>query len=577
MLIQTLRTFLAPYLRLLLLVVLLSLVGTLASLFLPSLNASIIDHGVARGDVGLIWHTGAAMLAISALQGLCAAATVYFSAKAAMGFGRDLRGAIFGKVLSISAQEFSSLGAPSLITRTTNDVLQVQMLVMMSCTMLVSAPITMVGGLFMAIRTDIGLSWIVLVAVFALLLATGVLVTQMRPLFGVMQRRIDAVNRVLREQITGIRVIRAFVRESHEEARFAESNAQLRTTATSIGILMASLQPIIMVLMNGFSVVVLWFGADHIASGQVPVGSLIAFLFYLIQILSSVMMASFLLILAPRAAVCAVRIQEVLGTEPSIASPVSGVTEIQGRTGVEFRNAAFSYPGAELPVLHDISFNAAAGQTIGIIGSTGAGKTTLVSLIPRLIDVTGGAVTIGGVDVRDFDTDALCGKIGLVPQTAFLFIGTVASNLRYGRPDATDNELWHALRAAQAEDFVRAMPEGLNAPITQGGGNVSGGQRQRLAIARVLVRKPEIYLFDDSFSALDVDTEARLRAALKAETAGAVVIFVSQRVATIRDAACILVLEDGAIVGEGAHDELLATCPTYAEIVDSQLNTEDSV
>jgi ATP-binding cassette subfamily B multidrug efflux pump len=576
MLIQILRTFLAPYRSQLGVVIALSTVGTLASLYLPSLNASIIDEGVARGNTDFIWRTGGIMLAVSLLQGACAATSVFFGAKAAMGFGRDLRGAIFGKVLAYSARELNALGAPSLITRNTNDVLQVQMLVMMSCTMLVTAPITMIGGVFMAIREDAGLSWLLLAAVPALAVAIGLLVVRMRPLFGVMQLRIDAVNRVLREQITGIRVVRAFVREPDEQARFATANAQLSDTARALGVLMASLQPIIMFMMNGFSVAVLWFGAERIASGHMQVGALTAFLSYLIQILMSVMMATFLLMMAPRAVVCAERIQEVLGTEPSVVPPEHGVKETYSRSRVELRGAEFTYPGADVPVLHDINFTAAAGQTTAIIGSTGAGKTTLLSLIPRLIDVTGGAVMIGGVDVRDLDPDTLGSKIGLVPQKAFLFSGTVASNLRYGKPDATDDELWHALRVAQAETFVRAMPEGLDAPIAQGGSNVSGGQRQRLAIARALIRRPEIYLFDDSFSALDVATDARLRAALKAETEGAVVIIVSQRVATIRDAARILVIEDGAVVGDGSHGELLRTCPTYAEIVDSQLSAEEA-
>jgi ATP-binding cassette subfamily B protein len=576
MLIQTLRTFLAPYKGLLLLVTGLSLVGTLASLYLPSLNASIIDEGVSRGDTSFIWRTGGMMLAVSALQGVCAATSVYFGAKAAMGFGRDLRAAIFGQVLSFSARELNSLGAPSLITRNSNDVVQVQMLVMMSCTMLVTAPITMIGGVFMAIREDAGLSWILVAAVPTLILAIGFLISRMRPLFGVLQTRIDTVNRVLREQITGIRVVRAFVREPDEEARFAVANAELTDTARSLGVLMASLQPVIMFLMNVFSIAVLWFGADRIASGHMQVGALTAFLSYLIQILMSVMMASFLLMMAPRAAVCAERIQEVLKTEPSVVPPAQGVKETYSRSRVELRAAEFTYPGADVPVLRDISFIAATGQTTAIIGSTGAGKTTLLSLIPRLIDATAGAVMVGGVDVRDLDPDTLGNKIGLVPQKAFLFSGTVASNLRYGKPDATDEELWHVLRVAQAEDFVRAMTGGLDAPITQGGGNVSGGQRQRLAIARALIRRPEIYLFDDSFSALDVATDARLRTALRPETDGAVVIIVSQRVATIVDAARILVLEDGAVVGDGTHDELLKTCPTYVEIVDSQLSAEEA-
>ena len=576
MLIQTLRTFLAPYRGLLLIVVTLSLIGTMASLYLPSLNAAIIDQGVATGDTGFIWRSGGVMLAVSALQGLCAATSVYFGARAAMRFGRDLRAAIFGRVLAFSARELNSLGAPSLITRNTNDVQQVQMLVLMSCTMLVSAPITMVGGVFMAVREDIGLSWLVALAVPFLVMAIGFLIVRMRPLFGVLQTRIDTVNRVLREQITGIRVVRAFVREPDEKLRFAKANADLTETATKLGVLMASIFPVVMFLMNAFSVAVLWFGASRVAAGHMQIGALTAFLSYLIQILMSVMMATFLLMIAPRAAVCAGRIQEVLRTEPSVVPPAKGVTETSGPSRIEMHAAEFTYPGADLPVLRDLHFVAEAGQTTAIIGSTGAGKTTLVSLIPRLFDVTGGSVEVNGVDVRELDPDVLGNKIGLVPQKAFLFSGTVASNLRYGKPDASEEELWHALKVAQAEDFVRAMPGGLDAAIAQGGSNVSGGQRQRLAIARALVRRPEIYLFDDSFSALDVATDARLRAALKAETRDAVVIVVSQRVATIADAERILVLEDGAIVGDGTHDTLLATCPTYFEIVDSQLSAEEA-
>ncbi len=576
MLIRTLRTFLSPYRGLLLLVIALSLVGTMASLYLPSLNAAIIDRGVARGDTGFIWRSGGTMLAVTALQGLCAAASVYFGAKAAMCFGRDLRRAIFAHVLAFSARELNSLGAPSLITRNTNDVQQVQMLVMMSCTMLVSAPITMIGGVIMAVHEDVGLSWLLALAVPVLIGSIGAVILRMRPLFGRLQTRIDTVNRVVREQITGIRVVRAFVREPHEEARFARANADVTETARSLGVLMASIYPIVMLIMNGFSVAVLWFGAHRIAAGHMQVGSLTAFLAYLIQILTSVMMATFLLMLAPRAAVCAGRIQEVLGTEPSVVPPAVGVTATQEPGRVEMRGAQFSYPGADLPVLREISFEAVAGQTLAIIGSTGAGKTTLMSLIPRLFDATGGSVLVCGVDVRDLDPETLGGKIGLVPQKAFLFSGTVASNLRYGRPDATDDELWHALRVAQAEDFVRAMPDGLETVIAQGGANVSGGQRQRLAIARALVRRPDIFLFDDSFSALDVATDARLRAALKAETGHAVVIIISQRVATIAGADRILVLEDGLIVDDGTHEALLATCPTYVEIVDSQLSAEEA-
>ena len=576
MLIFTLRSFLAPYRGLLMLMLMLSLVGTMASLYLPSLNAAIIDQGVARGDTGFIWRTGRLMLAVSALQGLCAATSVYFGAKAAMSFGRDLRGAIFGKVLAFSGWELNNLGAPSLITRNTNDVQQVQMLVLMSCTMLVSAPITMIGGVIMAVQEDAGLSWLLVLAVPVLVASIGALIMRMRPLFGLLQTQIDTVNRVLREQITGIRVVRAFVREPEEQARFAKANADMTQTATSLGVLMASIFPVVSFTMNAFSVAVLWFGAHRIAAGHMHVGALTAFLTYLIQILTSVMMATFLLMQAPRAAVCAGRIQEVLRTELSIVMPVKGVVATTGPSTVEMRGVQFTYPGADLPVLRDLSFVAAHGQTTAIIGSTGAGKTTLVSLIPRLFDVTGGSVRVSGVDVRDFDPDTLGDKIGLVPQKAYLFSGTVASNLRYGKPDATDHELWHALKVAQAVDFVRAMPDALDAVIAAGGSNLSGGQRQRIAIARALVRRPEIYLFDDSFSALDVATDARLRAALKAETREAVVIIVSQRIATIANAERILVLEDGLIVGAGTHAALLATCPTYLEIVDSQLSAEEA-
>jgi ATP-binding cassette, subfamily B, multidrug efflux pump len=463
-----------------------------------------------------------------------------------------------------------------LITRNTNDVQQVQMLVLLSSTMFIAAPITMIGGIFMALRTDVGLSWLVVVAVPLLGLSVGLVVMRMRPLFRLMQTRIDVVNRVLREQITGIRVVRAFVREPYETARFAKASADVTETQTSVGRYVASIFPIVMFIMNASSVAVLWFGAMRIDSGKMQIGALTAFLTYLIQILMSVMMATFLLIIAPRAIVCAERIQEVLTTESSVVLPEHPVTELAQRSVVSFTAAEFSYPGADFPVLREITFTAEAGQTTAIIGSTGAGKTTLVSLIPRLFDVTGGSVTVDGVEVRDLEADLLWSRIGLVPQKPFLFSGAVASNLRYGKPEATDEELWRALRVAQAEDFVREMPDQLEAPISQGGTNVSGGQRQRLAIARALVKRPEIYVFDDSFSALDVATDARLRAALKRETRGAAVIIVGQRVATIADADKILVMEDGEIVGSGTHDELLVDCPTYAEIVDSQLSAEEA-
>ena len=576
MLIPMLRRFLAPYRRLLVVVIALSLVGSMASLFLPSLNAAIIDNGVARGDTAYIWRTGGVMLVVSLLQVVCTITGTYFGARVAMSFGRDVRGAIFGRVLAFSAREVNRFGAPSLITRTTNDVQQVQMLVLMSATMLLSAPITMIGGIIMALREDVGLSWLVAVAMPVLAGAIFLVVRQMRPLFRIMQDRIDTVNRVLREQITGIRVVRAFVREPYETKRFAKANGELTAVTTTVGRLQASLFPIVMLILNISSVAVLWFGAQRIAAGQMQIGSLTAFLTYLIQILFSVMMATFLLMIAPRAAVSADRIGEVLETDSSVVLPTEPVTDLPLTSTVEFADTEFTYPGAETPVLRNINLLARPGLTTAIIGSTGAGKSTLISLIPRLFDATGGGVRVDGVDVRDIDADLLWSRIGLVPQKPFLFTGTVASNLRYGNPDATDEELWHALRVAQAEDFVRAMPHQLEAPISQGGTNVSGGQRQRLSIARALVKQPEIYVFDDSFSALDVTTDARLRAALKAETRDRCVIIVGQRVATIADADQIVVLEHGEVVGTGTHDELLETCPTYAEIVDSQLSAAEA-
>jgi ATP-binding cassette subfamily B multidrug efflux pump len=515
------------------------------------------------------------MLAVSLVQIVCAAFATYLGARAAMSFGRDVRGAVFERVLAFSAREMNQFGAPTLITRTTNDVQQVQLLALLSSTVFVAAPITMIGGVIMALREDVVLSWLIIVAVPVLVLAIGALIWKMRPLFRVVQTRIDTVNRVLREQITGIRVVRAFVREPFEAERFGRANAELTSAQTSVGRYQAALFPIVMLVLNVSSVAVLWFGARRIDGGEMQIGALTAFLTYLVQILMSVMMATFLLLIAPRAAVCAERIQEVLGTESSVVLPTDGVATTAEVSRVRFDHVDLTYPGAESPVLCDVSFTAEPGQTTAIIGSTGSGKTTLVSLVPRLFDTTGGTVEVDGVDVRQLEPEALWSRIGLVPQRAFLFSGTVASNLRYGRPDATDDELWAALRTAQAEDFVRAMPEQLEAPISQGGGNVSGGQRQRLAIARALVKKPEVYVFDDAFSALDVATDARLRAALARETQGACVIIVGQRVATIREADLIIVLEDGRVVGRGTHESLLADCPTYGEIVDSQLSAEE--
>jgi ATP-binding cassette, subfamily B, multidrug efflux pump len=576
MLIRLLRSYLARYRRPITGLLILSLAGTMAALLLPSLNAAIIDEGVAKGDTGFIWRTGGMMLAVTLVQVGCSIGATYLGAKTAMSFGRDVRGALFQRVLSFSARELNHFGAPSLITRNTNDVQQVQMLVLLSCTMFVAAPITMIGGIIMALRTDVGLSWLVAVAMPVLALSIFLVIRKMSPLFRLMQTRIDTVNRVLREQITGIRVVRAFVREPYEAARFARANAELTDTATSVGRYVASIFPIVMFILNASSVAVLWFGARRIDAGDMQIGALTAFLTYLVQILMSVMMATFLLIIAPRAAVCAERIQEVLQSESSVLPPERPVTQLPAVGVVTFTDTEFTYPGAASPVLKKINFTAEPGQTTAIIGSTGAGKSTLVSLISRLFDATGGSVKVDGVEVRDCDPELLWSRIGLVPQKAFLFSGTVASNLRYGKPDATDEELWRALRVAQAEDFVREMPAQLEAPISQGGTNVSGGQRQRLAIARALVKRPEIYVFDDSFSALDVATDARLRAALERETAEAAVIIVGQRVATIADADKIIVLEHGEIVGCGTHEELLANCPTYAEIVDSQLSAEEA-
>ncbi|MFI6677112.1 ABC transporter ATP-binding protein [Kribbella sp. NPDC050470] len=576
MLLRLLRTHLRPYAGNLTMVVVLQLIGTIASLYLPSLNADIIDNGVAKGDTGYIMETGGWMLAVSLVQIICTVFAVYFGAKTAALLGRDLRSAVFHRVGEFSAREVNQFGAPTLISRSTNDVTQIQMLVVTTCTLLVAAPITMVGGVVMAVREDVGLSWLVAVAVPLLAASVGFIASRMVPQFRRMQKNVDGVNRVLREQITGIRVVRAFVREPHEVERFGEANENLTDTAIKAGRLMALVFPVVMLILNLSSIAVLWFGASRVENGTMEVGALTAFLSYLIQILFSVMMATFVMIMVPRASVCADRIGEVLDTESSVRPPVTPIRTFTGRGQLVFENASFQYPGAAEPVLRDISFVASPGRTTAIIGSTGAGKTTLLSLVPRLFDATAGRVLVDGIDVRDIEPEALWERIGLVPQRPYLFSGTVASNLRYGNPDAGDEELWTALEIAQGKDFVEAMAEGLDAPIAQGGTNVSGGQRQRLAIARALVRKPEIYLFDDSFSALDLATDARLRAALRPVTAEACVVIVAQRVSTIVDADQIVVIEDGAIVGTGTHDELLESCPTYVEIVESQRSAEEA-
>lgn len=573
-LIRVLRTHLRPYRTWLGYVAGLQLVSTLAALYLPSLNADVIDNGVARGDTGYILRIGAWMLLISLVQISAAVVAVFFGARTAMSFGRDLRGAIFGRVGAFSAREIAQFGAPSLITRNTNDVQQVQMLVVMACTLMIGAPIMCVGGIVMALREDLGLSWLVGVSVPLLAVLIGLIVRRLVPQFRAMQRRIDTVNKVLREQLAGIRVVRAFVREPRETERFARANDDLTGSGLRAGRLMALLFPTVMLVLNVSSVAVLWFGAARVSSGQMQIGSLTAFLTYLAQILMSVMMATFMLMMVPRAAVCAERIEEVLGTESSVVLAAVPVTRTEMRAQVEFRDVSFQYPGASEPVLCGISLRVEPGTTTAFVGSTGSGKSTLVSLVPRLFDVTGGAVLVDGVDVRELDPDLLSLLIGLVPQKAYLFGGTVASNLRYGNPEATDEQLWQALSVAQARDFVEAMPEGLASPIAQGGTNVSGGQRQRLAIARALVHRPEIYLFDESFSALDLGTDARLRAALRPVTREAAVLVVASRISSIADADQIVVLEAGRVIGIGRHDELLETCPTYAEIVESQLSAQ---
>ncbi len=578
MLLRLLRARLAPYRRDLGIVVVLQFLATMAALYLPSLNADIIDNGVARGDTGYIVRTGGVMLAVSLVQIACSVGAVYVGARTAMAFARDVRAALFHRVGSFSSRELATFGAPSLITRNTNDVQQVGMLVLMGATMMVTAPIMMVGGVLMAVREDAGLSWLVAVAVPLLFAAVGIIASQMVPGFRLMQTRIDAVNRILREQITGIRVVRAFVREPVEEARFQRANVQLSDVAIRVGRWMATMFPTVMLILNVSSVAVLWFGAHRVDAGAMQIGSLTAFLAYLVQILMAVMMASFMLMMVPRAAVCADRIVEVLDTDSSVVPPAAPLVPAPrtGRGELSMRGVTFTYPGAEEPVLRGIDLDARAGRTLAVIGSTGAGKTTLLNLVPRLFDVTSGSVSVDGVDVRRLDPDALWSRIGLVPQKAFLFSGTVADNLRYGKSDATEAEMWQALEIAQARDFVEQMSGGLEARLSQGGGNVSGGQRQRLAIARAVIRHPEIYLFDDSFSALDLATDARLRAALRPVTRDATVVIVAQRVSTIIDADEILVLEDGAVVGRGTHEELLDTCATYLEIVASQLTPEEA-
>jgi len=565
-----------PYWPLLAGVVIFQLAQSIANLYLPTLNADIIDNGVAVGDTDYIWHIGGIMLGLSFVQVLCTIVAVFFGAMLAMRVGRDLRSQIFSRVGTFAESEVQHFGAPSLITRSTNDVQQVQMMVLMTATLLVTAPFMAVGGVIMALQQDVALSWIFVVAIPVLLIGVSLIIVRMVPHFRRMQKRIDSINRVMREQLTGIRVIRAFVREPEERARFGVANAEVTDSALRAGRLMAAMFPIVTLVLNVSSVAVLWFGADRVESGQMQVGALTAFLTYLIQILMAVMMATFLFVMVPRATVSADRIGEVLETESSVVVPLNPVRELRVPGSVELKDVTFQYPGAEQPVLSHISFTAQKGTTTAIVGSTGAGKTTLMNLLPRLYDATSGSVMIGGVDVSLADLNEVWKRIAIVPQRPYLFSGTVASNLRYGNPDATDDELWEALRIAQAKDFVTAMPLQLESPISQGGTTVSGGQRQRLSIARALVRRPDIFLFDDSFSALDTATDARLRAALSASVKDATVIVVAQRVSSIIDADQILVLDDGVIVDRGTHAELLKSSQTYKEIVSTQLRAEDA-
>ncbi|MFF7866477.1 ABC transporter ATP-binding protein [Streptomyces qaidamensis] len=576
MLIRLLRTYLRPYKRPIALLVLLQFLQTCATLYLPTLNADIIDQGVVNGDTGYILGYGGLMIGISLVQVVCNIGAVYYGARTASALGRDVRGAVFDRVQSFSAREVGHFGAPSLITRTTNDVQQVQMLALMTFTLLVSAPIMCVGGIVLALGLDVPLSGVLVAVVPVLGICVTLIVRRLRPLFRAMQERLDSVNRVLREQITGNRVIRAFVRDEYEQQRFRKANTDLTDFALGTGNLLALMFPIVMTVVNLSSIAVVWFGAHRIDSGGMQIGDLTAFLAYLMQIVMSVMMATFMFMMVPRAEVCAERIQEVLDTSSSVVPPSAPVRELRRHGHLELRGAGFRYPGAEEPVLRAVDLVARPGETTAVIGSTGSGKSTLLGLVPRLFDATDGQVLVDGVEVAEIDPQLLARTVGLVPQKPYLFAGTVATNLRYGNPDATDEELWHALEVAQAKDFVEGLEGGLDAPIAQGGTNVSGGQRQRLAIARTLVQQPEIYLFDDSFSALDYATDAALRAALTRETAEATVVIVAQRVATIRDADRIVVLDEGRVVGTGRHHELMADNETYREIVLSQLTEAEA-
>lgn len=576
-LLRLLRTHLRPYRPGLALTVFFQLVQTLAMMYLPTLNADLVDHGVLLGDTGYVLRHGAVMLGVTLVQITAAGAAVFFGARVAMALGRDLREAIFERIQSYSQREIDRFGAPSLITRTTNDVQQVQLLVVMGLMMLLMAPVMGIGGIALALGQDVPLSATLLVAVPVTVAAMLAIIRAMIPSARAMQERIDAVNRVMREHITGIRVIRAFVRDRHEQERFGEANGDLMDVSLRVGRIQAFFGATAMAVSNLTAIAVVWFAAGRIAEGAMQVGSLIAYLSYVSQILMAVMMSMGVFMMAPRAKVAAGRIAEVLGTEPSVATRPDPVTSLPGRGELEIADVSFRYEGAEEPVLHGVDLIARPGETTAVIGSTGSGKTTLLNLVPRLFDVDGGAVTIDGVDVRDMDRSLIASTVGLVPQRAHLFSGTVASNLRYGDPEANDAELWRALETAQAADFVRAMPEGIETTIGQGGSTVSGGQRQRLAIARTLVARPRIYLFDDAFSALDTATDAALRQALSHEIADAALVIVAQRVSTVRDADRIVVLDAGRVVGVGTHETLVRENPVYAEIVDSQLSLQEAM
>jgi ATP-binding cassette, subfamily B, multidrug efflux pump len=574
MLLALLRTYVRPYRWLVATVMTLQLISTLASLYLPTVNATIIDDGIAKGDTATIVRLGGVMFAVTALQVVCAVGAVYFGSRTGMGFGRDLRSAMFHQVTTFSEHETARFGAPSLLIRTTNDVRQIQFLVQMTCTVLVTAPIMCIGGILMAIHQDAGLSWLLLVSVPVLVVSNYWIVGRTLPLYRSMQRLIDNINRVMREQLSGVRVIRAFAREPFERQRFAEANLALSNTTLSAGNWQALMLPVTTLTINCSSVALIWFGGLRIDSGRMQVGSLIAFLVYFAQILMAVMMATMTLMVLPRAAVCAERINEVLSLTPAVRSPEHPVRPAAGMRGVvRLDGATFRYPGADRAVLQDISFTARPGTTTAIVGSTGSGKSTLVSLICRLYDVTSGSVLVDEVDVREHDIEELWSGIGLVPQRGYLFSGTVADNLRIGAApgrEVTDDEMWDALRVVAADEFVRAHDDGLQMRVAQGGVNFSGGQRQRLAIARAVIRRPAVYLFDDAFSALDVHTDARVRASL-AEIAGdATMIVVAQRISTVVHADQVIVVDDGRVVGVGTHESLLADCPTYREFAESQ-------